>query len=631
MLSARDLKLNFGDRAILNGVSLSLLPKKRVALVGHNGAGKSSLMSILAGDIEAEGILEKATGSTIGFLKQQPLLKADSSVIEVMRESLKVQLSRIEEHQALCQQVANNPDEKLITKMDNLAHAIEQHGGFDIDFLMEKVLTRLGVKAREQKVSTLSGGEKRRVDLARILLLSPDIYLLDEPTNHLDMDAIKFLVETFKKSNAAILFISHDSAFIDDLATDIFELHQGALYTHKPPFANYVENKLIRDLIDERTLHRRERLMVGELAWLRAGTPARTTKQNARIDRAYALMDQIATDEKLLHQKKLDIEAGANTRLGNTILELNQVGFAYGNRVLFKDFSLKVVAKQRFGILGRNGAGKTTLMSIIAQKLMPTFGSVIMGKNTQILQFDQHREVLDQNATLKETLANHGDYVRIDEKNIHIATYLEKYLFAPGDGNRRVNTLSGGEQNRLMLAKLMRQNANCLMLDEPTNDLDMASLAALEEVLLDYPGVIFTVSHDRRFLNRVCNMIIAFEKGTDAESKLEVYPGNYDSYLSLREKNEPQVAETKPETKKTERVKTKKKRSFKEEQELKDIPLLLEKLEQEQVKLHEELANPETFKSLDPKLMQEKVARAESIGSEIEKLYERWQELSDIG
>jgi ATP-binding cassette subfamily F protein uup len=271
-------------------------------------------------------------------------------------------------------------------------------------------------------------------------------------------------------------------------------------------------------------------------------------------------------------------------------------------------------------------------MSIIAGKMAPTFGTVIMGKNTEILQFDQHREVLDQKATLKETLANHGDYVRIDEKNIHIASYLEKYLFSPGDANRRVNTLSGGEQNRLMLAKLMRQNANCLLLDEPTNDLDMASLAALEEVLLDYPGVIFTVSHDRRFLNRVCNMIIAFEQGVDAESKLEIYPGNFDSYQSLKEKNEPEkVFETKDEPKKTERTKSKKKRSFKEEQEFKELPALLEKLEQEQAKLHEELSHPETFKVQEQNLVQEKVARAEHLGTRIEKLYERWQELSDIG
>ncbi len=628
MLSARDLKLNFGDRLILNGVSLSLLPKKRVALVGHNGAGKSSLLSILAGDIEADGILERVSGSTLGFLRQQPQLDLEKTVLSVMKESLKPQLERIKQHEKLCEEVAS--DVSKLAKLDALAEQIEQHGGFDIDFLIEKVLTRLGVKARDQKISTLSGGEKRRVDLARILLLSPDIYLLDEPTNHLDIDAIKFLVETFKRSNSAVLFISHDSAFIDELATDIFELHQGSLYTHKPPFANYVENKLVRDLIDERTLHRRERLMVGELAWLRAGTPARTTKQNARIDRAYALMDQIASDEKLLHQKKLDIEAGSTTRLGNTILELENVGFAYGSRLLFNNFSLKVCSKQRFGILGPNGAGKTTLMSIIAGKISPTFGSVKMGKNTKVLQFDQHREVLDQKATLKETLANHGDYVRIDEKNIHIASYLEKYLFSPGDANRRVNTLSGGEQNQLMLAKLMRENANCLMLDEPTNDLDMASLAALEEVLLEYPGVIFTVSHDRRFLNRVCNMIIAFEKGQDAESKLEVYNGNYDSYQSQKERLAPlEQVEVKETSKKPERVKNKNRRSYKEEQEFKELPKLLEKLELEQEELHKELSDPETFK-LEQQLVQQKVQRSENLVKEIERLYERWQELSDI-
>lgn len=629
MLSARDLQLNFGDRTILNGVSLSLLPKNRMALVGNNGAGKSSLLKVLAGEIEALGIIEKSSGATIGFLKQQPELDPKMTVIDVMKEGLKTQLSRIKQHEALCQEIAKESSEKLIKKLDELSFEIEQHGGFDVDFLMEKVLSRLGVKARMQTIATLSGGEKRRVDLARILLLAPDIYLLDEPTNHLDLDAIKFLVETFKKTSSALLFISHDSAFIDDLATDILELHQGELYTHKPPFSNYIENKLIRDLIAERTLHRRERLMVGELAWLRAGTPARTTKQNARIDRAYALMDQITKDEQLLQKKRLDIEAGEKSRLGNTILELDHVGFSFGERHLFKDFSLKVCPRQRFGILGPNGVGKTTLMSIIEGSLKPTSGTVILGKNTRVLKFDQHREVLDQEATLKETLANHGDYVVIDEKNIHIATYLEKYLFSPGDANRRVNTLSGGEQNRLMLAKLMRENANCLLLDEPTNDLDVASLSALEEVLLNFPGVIFTVSHDRRFLDRVCNMIIAFEKGTDAESKLSLYPGNYQSYLHLKEKNAPEVKVESAPVKKAERAKTKSKRSYKEEQEFNELPKILEKLELEQKILHEELMNPDTFKN-EPQLVQKKVAKASELGQQIEKLYERWQELSDI-
>lgn len=639
MLSARNLKLSFGNRHILDGVSLSLLPKERVALVGQNGAGKSSLLSILAGEPPDSGIVELAKGTKVGLLRQVPDLKNDLSVLETMHVSMAAHLERLAEHKQLCEQLAAMTDttmrDKIAAKVDELAHLIEQKGGFDIDFFVERVLTRLGVKARSQKIATLSGGEKRRVDLARILLAAPDVYLLDEPTNHLDVGAIQFLVETFGRSRSAVLFVSHDSAFVDELATSIIELDKGKTYTHEPPFANYLENKLIRDLIDERTLHRRERLVVGELVWLRAGTPARTTKQNARIERAYNLIDQVAKDNEAQKVRRLGIETAKVNRLGNTILELNHVGAAFDKRVLFKDFSLKVSPRQRYGILGPNGVGKSTLLSILSGKISPTYGDVLLGKNTKIMQFDQQRELLNPNATLKETLADHGEYVRIDDRNIHIASYLEKYLFSGSDANRRVETLSGGEQNRLLLAKLMRHNANCLLLDEPTNDLDVESLAALEEILLDYEGVIFTVSHDRRFLDRVCNAIIAFlpSESPDAESRLVVYPGNYSSYVSLKARQDNSAPKTVDEPKKAakaERIKTKQRRSYKEEQELKQMEGLIERLEAERETLHKELAQGETFR-VEPHTVQLKVERLKAVDSEIERLYARWQELVDIG
>lgn len=499
MLNARNLKLNFGSRVILDDVSLSLLPNEKIALVGQNGVGKSTLLKVLAGEPTDAGQIELPKHLRIGFLKQVPDLDKDRSVIETVRLGMAEHLARIAEHQALCQELALLKDaaasEKAHRKIDELARQIEAKGGFDVDYWVERVLTRLGVSAREQKIATLSGGERRRVDLARILLLAPDIYLLDEPTNHLDIAAVEFLVETFRATSSAIMFISHDARFVDDLATKIVELSHGKLYSHEPPFANYLENRLVRETIDARSLHRRERLIVGELAWLRAGTPARTTKQNARIDRAYELIDNVARDLQTQTKKRLEIESLKTKRLGNTIIELKQVGAAYGDRVLFKNFDLKVVQGQRFGILGPNGAGKTTLLSILAGKISPSFGSVVLGKNTEIIQFDQQREQLDDEKTLKETLADHGDYVRVGDKNIHIASYLDRYLFDGSDANRRVATLSGGEQNRLLLAKLFRHNANCLLLDEPTNDLDVTSLAVLEEVILDYEGVVFIVSH----------------------------------------------------------------------------------------------------------------------------------------
>lgn len=632
MLNASHLYLAFGDRTILDDVSLSLLPKERLALVGANGMGKSSLLKILAGDAPDGGKIEKAKNATIAFLQQVPDLDETKTVEEILRLGMKEHLDAIEQHRELCESLSllsEQERDKITSRIEQLAHFIEHKGGFDTEYLIETVISRLGIRSKSQTIATLSGGERRRVDLARILLMSPDIYLLDEPTNHLDIKAIQFLSEFFVKSSAAVLFVSHDQMFINDVATKIVELERGKLYTHEPPFANYLENKLVRELIEERSLHRRERLMVNELAWLRSGTPARTTKQNARIDRAYDLMDQITKDSQAQRKEKLQMAAARAKRLGSTILELNHVGAAIHDRVLFKDFSLKVGPGQRYGILGPNGVGKTTLLSIIANKMPPTFGSVHFGKNTHVLEFDQHRTVLNPEATLKETLADHGDYVFIDDQKIHIASYLERYLFSGGDANRQVATLSGGEQNRLMLAKLFRQSANCLLLDEPTNDLDVSSLSILEELLLDYDGVVFVVSHDRSFLDHICTHIIAFEPSFEG-SKISVYNGNYSDYLQRKSTDEPAVKEAPKITAKVERERNRpKKRSFKEERELENISALIESLEKERGQLHEELSDANLFR--DAASAQTKVARLQFVESEIERLYHRWQELEEAG
>lgn len=635
MFSAHNLSLAFLDRKILDHVSLTLLPGERLALVGQNGAGKSTLLKALAEGGQDDGVIECSSLIKIGFLQQTPQLDEQKSVIDSMRDAMKDHRDLIIRHQKLCEELAlsahSKKSQKIEEEISALESSIEHKGGFDIDFLLEKVLNKLGIKAREQKIATLSGGEKRRVDVARILLMAPDIYLLDEPTNHLDFNAIAFLVETFKKSKAALLFVSHDTAFIDALATKIVELSKAKLYSHEPPYVNYLENKLVRELIDERSLHRRERLVVNELAWLRAGTPARTTKQNARIDRAYALIDSVVEDTRLTRTRKLEIEKTAARRLGSTILELENIGFSFKDKELFKDINLKVGAHQRYGIVGPNGAGKTTLLKIIAQQIAPSSGTVKLGKNTKILEFDQNRAGLDLNKTLKETLADHGDFVFIGDKRIHIASYLEKYLFDPSDAMRKVSTLSGGEQNRLLLAKLLRSDANCFLLDEPTNDLDVTSLAILEEMLLDYDGVVFTVSHDRNFLDKICTHIIAFDEAPvdfGACHDVQVYTGNYQSYVGQKA-SVIKDAVNKESKKNVVRKREKTRRSYKEELEYQAIEGIIEGLELERSKLHEELASPDHFRA-SHEIVQEKMARLSELEKEIERLYERWQDLSSF-
>lgn len=637
MIHAHHLYLSFGSRVILDDISVSVHAKDRVALVGQNGVGKSSLLKLLAGGECDGGSVEKAKGVQIGFLKQVPDLDGSLSVLETIRAAMAGHLEAIFEHQRLCEELSRVSDastsQKLILKIDEIAQKIEQRGGFDTDYLVDSVLHRLGIKSKEQIVGTLSGGEKRRVDLARILLQAPDVYLLDEPTNHLDIKAIQFLVETLTKSHAAVLFVSHDRAFVDEVATRVAELEKAKLYFHEPPFANYLENKLVRELTEQQNVHRRERLMANELAWLRAGTPARTTKQSARIERAYELIEQVAKDNEAQRLHQLKLENAKTQRLGNTILELDRVGMAIGDRILFRNFSVKVASRQRYGIVGPNGVGKTTLLSILAAKMVPTWGKVVFGKNTKTLQLDQHREQLNPNATLKETLADHGDYVHVGEQKIHISSYLERYLFSPSDVYRHVSTLSGGEQNRLLLAKMFRHSANCLLLDEPTNDLDVSSLAVLEEMLLDYEGVVFTVSHDRSFLDRVCNAIIAFEPLDHRESCLTVYTGNYGDYFRQKINKENTAQSNSSQNKnipqKSSPNRVKQKRSFKEEQELQKMEGLIESLEEERTRLNDQLVQTETFKENHP-LLQQAVQRLHEIDQEVEKHYARWQELVDL-
>ncbi len=568
MLSASCISHFFGPKLIFDQVSFSLLSGERVALVGQNGAGKSTFLKILAGQLEPDsGSIDFVRGLKIGFLTQEPNLKLDQSVEQALRENFTGDAYRIEE-----------------------------------------VLSRLHVKARRELIGTLSGGERRRVDLARVLLEDPDVFLLDEPTNHLDLSAIKFLVSYFTSTQKPLLFISHDSAFIDEVANRILELDSGKFFTHEASYAQFLENKLIRTDIEGRTLHRKDRLVARELAWLRAGTPARTTKQSARISRAQDLISEVSSEFERTRVKQVEIEKTRNKRLAKTILEFRNLSF----KPLFENLNLIVTHGQRYGILGPNGAGKTTLLSLISGQRTPTSGEIIKGPHTQIIQFDQNRAQLDPHQSLKETLADQGDQVFVAGKPLHVASYLERYLFSPADQNRKVSTLSGGEQNRLLLAKLLKHGANCLLLDEPTNDLDVTTLGVLEEMLQAHDGVAFIVSHDRRFLDRVCTSMLVFEGKNITE-----YVGNYTTYARL--KNPPE-AEKSPPLRKESRgdFQPKKKRSYNEEREYVGIEAEILKAETELAALEQKLSDPEAcvqYAELDQK---------------IKTLYNRWQYLENL-
>lgn len=568
MLSASNIRLSFGPKLIFNQVSFSLLQGERVALVGQNGAGKSTFLKVLAGEHEPdEGSVDSQKRLKIGYLTQEPKLELELGVVDALRKNF-----------------------------------------YGEDYRLEEILNRLRIKARHELVKTLSGGERRRVDLARVLLEDPDLFLLDEPTNHLDLQAIQFLVQYFTSTQKPVLFISHDSRFIDEVATRILELDSGKFYVHDASYMDFLENKLVRTDIEGRTLHKKDRLVARELVWLRAGTPARTTKQSARISRAQDLITEVGTEFERTRAKKVEIENTKNHRLAKTILEFKQVSC----EPLFRELNLIVTQGQRYGILGPNGAGKTTLLNLISGTREPTSGQIIRGLHTQVVQFDQNRNQLNPEASLKETLADQGDMVFVGDKPLHIASYLERYLFSPADQNRKVSTLSGGEQNRLLLAKLLKQGANCLLLDEPTNDLDVTTLGILEEMLDAHEGVAFIVSHDRRFLDRVCTSMLVFEEGSITE-----YAGSYSTYERLKQTEAVVVAKT-DKQQASPKSGSKKKRSYNEEREFAGIEAEILKLEGDLAGLELRLSDPEAclqYAQLDEK---------------IKKLYDRWQYLESI-
>jgi ABC transport system ATP-binding/permease protein len=640
MLFAQNLSIKYGPKVILNSLSMSLLSGDRVALVGKNGAGKSTLLKILANQMSPdEGSVEMNSRLRVAYLAQEPQLSLKMSVLESVRLGMSALYDLIEQHRLACEQVFSCHDagqeKNLQARIANLGHQIEVLGGFDIEHRVDEILSRLHISARDQLVENLSGGERRRVDLARVMLSSSDVYLLDEPTNHLDKDSIRFLVDTFTARPVPVLFVSHDKSFIDNVATRILEIEDGQSYGHDIPYANYLENRLIRVDISSRTLHRKERMVMRELAWLRSGTPARTTKQNARISRAENLINDVQKNDELNRQRNLDVRLAKVNRLGKTILELKNVGFTMNDRVLFEDVNLIVTAGDRYGIIGANGSGKTTLLRLINGEREPTTGAVVQGINTCLAQFDQNREKLDPELSLKESLVEYGDYVFVGEEKVHIASYLERFLFFGNEMNRKVETLSGGEQNRLLLAKLFKTPSNCLLLDEPTNDLDLSTLGILEDIINEYQGVVFIVSHDRQFLDRVCTGIIAFEPDRSKknyESNVVIYQGDYTTYERLKSFSASVNFDEKAENVKKDSggQRTKQKRTYGEQREYEGIEKIIQKTETARDAIQKVLEGGEIFRQ-DAQKAQELSKKLLQLDKEIAALYERWQYLESFG
>ncbi len=531
-LTADHLSKRFGASEILRDVSLAIQRNEKVALVGINGSGKSTLGRILAGLDEAdEGTVARRRDLDFVYLSQEPVLDPERTVYDEVESALGRWRAAVTRYEALSDLLQGHPADaaKHIEEQTHLAGVIERTGGWDPRHRILTVLGHLGVRNVNQRVRELSGGERRRVALAKVLVAQPGCAILDEPTNHLDADTIEWLERHLREEfTGALLLITHDRYLLDRVVTRIIEVDRGSAFSYDGNYTAWIEQKAERLEHEARTESRRLNLLRREQEWLSRGPAARTTKQKARINRAGDLAESVSRDHRSTREVSL-ISSG--TKSGRREVELRNVSKRYGEKVLFAHLDLILQPGERVGIVGPNGAGKTTLIRILLGEEAPDSGEVIRGQNSRAVYFDQSRAVLEDDESIVRNIVKDGDKVFVAGRWMDVRSYLEKFLFDPSRITQPVSALSGGERARVALAKVLLEEATLLVLDEPTNDLDLATLSALEEMLCDWPGTALIVSHDRWFLNRVATGILAFEPGP----KVSYQPGDWDTWRSVRD------------------------------------------------------------------------------------------------
>ncbi|APG28380.1 ABC transporter ATP-binding protein [Syntrophotalea acetylenivorans] len=624
LLNLRDIHLAFGGPPLLDGVDLQVSRGERICLLGRNGAGKSTLLGLVARELQPDkGAVEFRQGVKVARLPQEVPPDLTGTVLETVLPGLGLVGEQIARCQHLTRLATESGNDAGLSEMLELQQQIEQAGGWQRLQGVEQVLTRLKLEA-EAQVDSLSGGVKRRVLLARALVSEPDILLLDEPTNHLDIESINWLEEYLLRSNLTLLFVTHDRAFLRAVATRIVELERGQLFDFACDYDTFLVRRAEQLHAEEQAWAKFDRKLAEEEVWIRQGIKARRTRNEGRVRALQKMREERRQRRSRTGSVNLQMdEAG---RSGKLVAEVEGLGFHYDERPLIENFSSTVLRGDRIGIIGPNGAGKTTLLKLLLGELEPQQGKVKLGTNLEVLYFDQLREQLDPELTVQQNLSGDQDTVTIGDQQRHVYGYLQDFLFTPDRARSPVRILSGGERNRLLLAKLFTRPANLLVLDEPTNDLDLETLDLLEELLADYKGTLFLVSHDREFINRVATSCFVFE----GEGKVGEYVGGYDDWLRQRPTPKVEPAKDKVKTPRSKPVRERpRKLSFKERKELDELPQLIDDLEEEIEALQQQLADPELYRSRGEAVagLQQRLAEAEQ---ELEEAFGRWEELDAL-
>jgi len=630
LLRLDKVSLAYGHLPLLSHVDFQIDAGERVCLVGRNGTGKTTLFRAITGAaIPDEGEIWRAETLRVGHLEQEVPPDTDQTIFEVVAGGLGEIGALLTEYH----QVTHGADAAKGASLQRLAELqsrIEARDGWNINQKVETVLTRLNLP-EDKRLADCSGGTRRQVMLARALVSAPDLLLLDEPSNHLDINAITWLEKYLLNYSGAVMFITHDRTFVRRLATRIVELDRGRLTSFPGDFDAYLTKKDELLEIDERASAKFDKKLAEEEVWIRRGVKARRTRNEGRVRALQALRQEKAQRLEAQGKARFGIDAGAQS--GKLVVDVRRVSFRYGENTIIRDLSTRILRGDRVGIIGPNGCGKSTLLRLILGELEPTSGEVVLGTRLQLAYFDQHRRILDPEKTVRANMSD-SDYVTVRGRSRHVIGYLKDFLFPSERIDSPVKALSGGERNRLLLAKIFTQSANMIVLDEPTNDLDVDTLELLEELLAEYEGTLLLVSHDRTFLDNVVTSTLVFEgDGTFSE-----YAGGYDDWERYQRQipeapGQPQkraLAPSTPAPTAAKREDKPRKLTYKEQRELKALPEKIEALEKEQAELHTRMGDGDFYRQ-SSELITVTIERLETIKHDLEQCYQRWQELDSVG
>ncbi len=625
LVSLKSVQHGYGGPPLLEDVSIAIGEGERVCLVGRNGEGKSTLMKIIAGDIRPDsGEISRNRNLVMARLSQEVPQGLQGTVFDVVASALGEKAVLIKEYHHVVSLVAVDPSAENLERLSSVQHELENQDGWKLEQEVEQVISRLSLPADSQ-ISSLSGGLKRRVLLAQALVNSPDLLLLDEPTNHLDLASIDWMEKFLLDWKGALLFITHDRQFLKRLATRIIELDRGRATDWPGDYDNYLRRREERLHAEAKANERFDKKLAQEEVWIRQGIKARRTRNEGRVRALKAMRDTYQQRRQQQGQARLQMQKAELS--GKIVIDLENVSYSWDSKPIISDFSLTILRGDRIGIIGPNGAGKSTLLNLMLGRLTPQSGKVEAGSQLEVVFFDQLRDLIRDEATVLDNVAEGSDQVVINGKPRHIMSYLQDFLFTPDRARQPASALSGGERNRLLLAKLFLKPSNLLVLDEPTNDLDVETLELLEELLSEYAGTLLLVSHDRQFLDNVVTATLVLE----GNGRVGNYVGGYSDWENWRKQQQSKEAKVlkqeRPLSAKPERAAEKpKKLSYKLQRELDELPVQLESHETLQAELTEKLSDPGLYRD-KPAEVTRLQQQLEQVESELQALYDRWEEL----